>query len=870
MNTVVKGTTSQPFDVDVGQTVTATPGSGGSMLVEYTTDEEVAIRNNSATWQAWTAGTVGAETSDVCMYPLYARVTAYTASGSYAVTGSGLQDTRSTDVVWKRDVGSPRNADYAAAVVGAAGLRATTIQGQIDDAPTVAAGGVLIYTAIIDNPLPLARSNQPTEIKLAFPDGVCAGADCIRVRDSGGAYVDWQWDGARHARTDVDVSTHASTNLAYGSAWIMVPNIAARGSVTYTVEVWPAAQSQSFTAAIALTTSAGVYDQYDHADFTIRFLESWTWNLAYWLDKTSSRDVMADADAGVEVVYKNASGGAGGTDNRTGLMLGSRQQTSSSHGEIAASSLGYGVVFREYRSVSVGSVHTTLQNNITYRVFANGVVMANNAQIVLTTLASTDNKQFYMQVAFSKTGATQVFSNTEAFEDVVYSNARTTQCIRSIKGQSDADGSAAAGSEWPGTGNYHAISPPRLRGGSQNVSQSVLKDARRSETFMMRVVPADMTFADARLDMWHPLVTTAAAYSDRRTQLARLGAEIRSFTKRYIGYGSPANEAVDWHHVLLASAWAANALMTTNDQWSLVPSRIQDWLDWPGRDGVADSGLGDRLFAEYKAAASASGWEHVGRDLSGFYMLWLEAGRRGDSDVRQTCAAIIGAIARFAELCVPDSVSEGYDSGWIILNYYDTPLNGNSTNAAAEAGLALALSESINGATSEQRRSLDAIWSVMLTFMEGFGAWPPYLYTQPTSLRSQVYNQVLSYFDRVCYTMHIIPTLTGRHSTTFDALYALRASVNAAGQTLEHRDGNRWNRRGLAATLMHYGTNLAQFGSVSDIEQAIVMWAHVNTESAATEASPYPIDGWANNVARMLGDARSASMAVPVLQYLAY
>lgn len=122
MQTVVKGTTSQAFDVDVGQTVTVTPGSGSSMLVEYTTDGEVAIRNNSATWQAWTAGTVSVVTSDVCMYPLYARVTAYTASGSYDVAGSGLQDTRSNSVAWKRDVVSPRDSSSSAAVVGAAGV----------------------------------------------------------------------------------------------------------------------------------------------------------------------------------------------------------------------------------------------------------------------------------------------------------------------------------------------------------------------------------------------------------------------------------------------------------------------------------------------------------------------------------------------------------------------------------------------------------------------------------------------------------------------------------------------------------------------------------------------------------------------------
>lgn len=119
MPTLQPGSTSQAFDVDIGQTVSVTPGSGGTMLVEYTTNSETDIRNGSATWQAWTAGTVSSATSDVAMFPMFARVTAYTVAGKYDVSGSGLHAVPNRYLAWKSDVVSARDPVSAAAVVGA-------------------------------------------------------------------------------------------------------------------------------------------------------------------------------------------------------------------------------------------------------------------------------------------------------------------------------------------------------------------------------------------------------------------------------------------------------------------------------------------------------------------------------------------------------------------------------------------------------------------------------------------------------------------------------------------------------------------------------------------------------------------------------
>lgn len=131
MPTLQPGSTSQAFDVDIGQTVSATPGSGGTMLVEYTTNSEIDIRNGSATWQAWTAGTVSSAASDVAMCPLFARVTAYTAAGQYDLSGSGLRAVPSQYLAWKSDVVSARDLASATAVVSAGrGAASARLRGQ--------------------------------------------------------------------------------------------------------------------------------------------------------------------------------------------------------------------------------------------------------------------------------------------------------------------------------------------------------------------------------------------------------------------------------------------------------------------------------------------------------------------------------------------------------------------------------------------------------------------------------------------------------------------------------------------------------------------------------------------------------------------
>lgn len=69
-------------------TVTAIPGAGGSMLIEYSTTPRAAGNPAGSAWQNWPAGSVSATTSATLMSPVTAlRATATTAAGSVEVVG---------------------------------------------------------------------------------------------------------------------------------------------------------------------------------------------------------------------------------------------------------------------------------------------------------------------------------------------------------------------------------------------------------------------------------------------------------------------------------------------------------------------------------------------------------------------------------------------------------------------------------------------------------------------------------------------------------------------------------------------------------------------------------------------------------------
>ena len=80
---VSSGQVSQPFAAPAGSLVTVTPGSGASVIVEYTTDSLFAAVNGSAAWAAWPNGTIASGTSsDTCSDDVLVRIKSTGGSAS--------------------------------------------------------------------------------------------------------------------------------------------------------------------------------------------------------------------------------------------------------------------------------------------------------------------------------------------------------------------------------------------------------------------------------------------------------------------------------------------------------------------------------------------------------------------------------------------------------------------------------------------------------------------------------------------------------------------------------------------------------------------------------------------------------------------
>lgn len=67
-------------------TVSAIPGGGGTLLVEFSCTPSAAALTTSATWASWPAGAVSSAETDTVLSPITAlRFTATTANGTYEV-----------------------------------------------------------------------------------------------------------------------------------------------------------------------------------------------------------------------------------------------------------------------------------------------------------------------------------------------------------------------------------------------------------------------------------------------------------------------------------------------------------------------------------------------------------------------------------------------------------------------------------------------------------------------------------------------------------------------------------------------------------------------------------------------------------------
>lgn len=740
--------------------------------------------------------------------------------------------------------------ELAKEIISASGTAAGTVPGKLDQAPTFSAGGVKILPAIIRNPINVARTNERATIHITLPDGVAPTAAHFVVRDQNQQIVKFQWKPCRHSRTEADIGAHASTAVKAGSIRVIIPYLAPRGEVTYTVEVWPTDRAQVLTPVVTTSEPDGTTTRTECAGYRADCTSAWSRNLSSLVKKSSGFDFFAAADAGIDHAYKPTNAGVA---EYSGLSAGAKSQALTINTERDSAAVGYGVVERWRVVRSVGVTEANVQHEAQYTFRADNVIEVLAVHKSLAAIGTTDLKLLFSAVKPSAAGIVNIAgSNQHIYMECDYgSGNRLLVMYRSIKNSGDADGTSGGHGTFPGGTGYYTASPPRLRAGTQHSNYAMPSGSECREYIMIKILDDTETFAEARLKLWNPLVTTAAKFSDMNIQLARFGAQARKFLQRYSAYS--ATDSEPWKQDLVAAAWSSYSMVGGGDQWALVRTRLQEWLDHSSR-GPADDGLGLRLFTNYKAGDGASGWEYVGRTASAIYALHLEARKRGDIDVESTTTAILRGLADHAVL----SEADNGGTGRIVLNYTDSPAVENP-NATAEAALSIAFARAAGYESAATSAAFSRIWSALNAGME-FANWSPYTFLSPSGfISSAIGPQVLSYYHRVTFALHVCGKLMGV-PTEVDVAHSLMATTNAQGQTDEAKDGSNFQRRGNGPTYMHFAANLALYGNFCEVEQAVQIMSHVNEQTAPLDPSAQPMDGWLNNSTRSVGDALCAML----------
>lgn len=737
------------------------------------------------------------------------------------------------------------NPTTAAAVVGASGVRAVSVAGKIDAAPSLLTNGVKVLTAIAENDTGSDWANCPVGIRVYLADGWAPSDDCIRVKNSAGSYVQWQWEPARHDRTRADISTHASTNIKQGTVWVIDPLLSAAAPSTYYVEVWPTAQTQTAIPSIVLSTPSGTIDRLTHADWTADFDSAISWGLYSYVKVSTGYDFFSGSTASIGTVWK---GSNADTSEYSDLQTGTKSQTSVSHGQVDASAFGAGVVFVDYECVSTPATQTNITNRQRYRMFANGTFTVEITQTATAGIASTDQKLCFSGIKLRVSCPSNVVDQAGVWAACSYGGENNIlMMVQSMIHNSDADGSTAS-DPYPGTGSYALTgSDPRLRAGSSMTTYAVPNGMVRRQYYALAMVP-DGDYAKWRTRLWNPVKTTAAQFDNEDTQRARFGVLMRNYLARYSAYSSADTSGSLAAHKMagLVNYAYAGGLA---DYWREVPAALAAWLAFDSR-GPADSGLGARLQAKYVANASAAGWQYVGRDVDAFMVLYREAMRRGDSSVQATLRAIILGIADHGVL------TEAQNGGTGKIKVEDPDNTVANLNATAEVISALLAAIEVGVATDAHRATLARCWSALVGALE-WRNWPPYLFSGGTAALSTINSQAIVYCQRVASAL-----LRGRDTLSLDInpLYCLRANTNAAGQMADAKHSYETARRGLPNSLQMFGVLLAQYGNVSDIEHGIMILRHIEELTGANEPTPKPIDGWGSSSTRAGGDGQTAAM----------
>lgn len=222
----------------------------------------------------------------------------------------------------------------------------------------------------VRNPHPFACPNEPVAVLVKFRRGQVPSAACLRVLDSGGAVVPWQWDPARHPNTDSPAGHYSDGSLRAGRMWFMA-SFTANQVRDYTIQVSGSPFGDVFTPAVEFVSDSAVLKSFQTAQIKVQFDSARAWQLKNAFDRANENANLNATANGVYHINQLSSG-------VTKISYTAADVTNTAGAELGSSNYGYGVVFRDWEASFQYAAETSTTVRTRYRFFANNRLYHDN------------------------------------------------------------------------------------------------------------------------------------------------------------------------------------------------------------------------------------------------------------------------------------------------------------------------------------------------------------------------------------------------------------------------------------------------------------------------------------------------------------
>lgn len=166
-----------PVFVPTGTLVTATPGSGSTLAIEYTKGSAADVANNVAVWAAWPSGSVVTSRQDIANEPMFLRATSTNGASTFSLTDNpGVVATLIRDWASQSNIGTV----YL--------LGQQTTPASWSDATAAESGALYSLT------IPAGTLNANAALKMRMLWTVPSSAAAKRLRGRFGGNVLWNFD----------------------------------------------------------------------------------------------------------------------------------------------------------------------------------------------------------------------------------------------------------------------------------------------------------------------------------------------------------------------------------------------------------------------------------------------------------------------------------------------------------------------------------------------------------------------------------------------------------------------------------------------------------------------------------------------------